>query len=211
VSTACAQASDGLAQLGSQASVISYLKYIKQSEATDRKERMTTYPDVARIIQIAWEFGPNGSISLEQLKRKLVILLMVDTAARPSDLWWLYATTEGKYRQIEFIGDSDVRIRYFWPKEVDPFSSRTNATNTWFSQWVVIKGTGFEQAVGDLAPESSRTVAVKPTGETGLSIAFDKDGQRVTHGPAGYFEASGLYKVTATIRPDGSVTVTDDL
>ena len=150
VSTACAQASDGLAQLGSQASVISYLKYIKQSEATDRRERMTTYPDVARILQIAWEFGPNGSISLEQLKRKLVILLMVDTAARPSDLWRLYATTEGKYRQIEFIGDSDVRVRYFWPKEVDPFSSRTNATNTWFSQWVVIKGT---------APASADTVA----------------------------------------------------
>ena len=89
VSTACAQASDGLAQLGSQASVINYLKYIKQNEAPDRRERMTTYPDVARIIQIAWEFGPNESISLEQLKRKLVILLMVDTAARPSDLWRL--------------------------------------------------------------------------------------------------------------------------
>jgi len=76
---------------------------------------------------------------------------------------------------------------------------------------VVIKGTGFEQAVGDLAPASSRTVSVKPTGETGLSIAFDKDGQRVTHGPSGYFEASGMYQVTATIRPDGSVAVTEDL
>jgi len=76
---------------------------------------------------------------------------------------------------------------------------------------VVIKGTGFEQTVGDLAPASSRTVSVKPTGETGLSIAFDKDGQRVTHGPSGYFEASGMYQVTATIRPDGSVAVTEDL
>jgi hypothetical protein len=150
VSTACAQAFDGLAQLGAQASVVSYLKYIKQSEAPDRRERMTTYPDVTRIIQIVWEFGPNGNISLEQLKRKLVVLLMVDTAARPSDLWRLYATTEGKYRQIEFIGDSDVRIRYFWPKEVDPFFSCTNATNTWFSQWVLIKGT---------APASTDTVA----------------------------------------------------
>ena len=134
VSTACAQASDGLAQLGSQASVVSYLKYVKQSEAPDRKERMITYPDVARLIQIAWAAGPNDNLSLDQLKRKLVILLMVDTAARPSDLWRLYRTTVGKYRQIEFVGESDVRIRYFWPKEVDPFSSRTNATNTWFSQ-----------------------------------------------------------------------------
>jgi hypothetical protein len=114
---------------------------VKQREAPDRLERMVTYPDVARIIQIAWEIGPNTNISLDQLKRKLVTLLMVDTASRPSDLWRLYATTEGKYRQIEFIGESDVRIRYFWPKEVDPFSSRTNATNTWFSQWVLIRGT----------------------------------------------------------------------
>lgn len=141
ISTACAQASDGLAQLGSQASVVSYLKYIKQSEAPDRRERMITYPDVARLIQVAWEFGPNGNLSLDELKRKLVVLLMVDTAARPSDLWRLYTTMAGKYRQIEFMGERDVRIRYFWPKEVDPFSGRTNATNTWFSQWVVVRGT----------------------------------------------------------------------
>ena len=150
VSSACAQASDGLAQLGSQASVIAFLKYVKQHEAPDRRERMVTYPDVARLIQIAWEFGPNGNISLEQLKRKLVILLLVDTAARPSDIWRLNNTSVGKYRQIEFLGESDVRIRYYWPKEVDPFSSRTNATNTWFSQWVVIKGT---------VPASTDTVA----------------------------------------------------
>jgi hypothetical protein len=150
VSTACAQASDGLAQLGSQTSVISFLKYVKQHEAPDRRERMLVYPDVARLIQIAWEFGPNGNINLEQLKRKLLILLMVDTAARPSDVWRLNATVVGKYRQIEFVGDRDARIRYYWPKEVDPFSSRTNATNTWFSQWVPIQGT---------VPASTDTVA----------------------------------------------------
>jgi hypothetical protein len=150
VSTACAQASDGLAQLGSQASVVSFLKYVKQHEAPDRRERMLIYPDVARLIQMAWEFGPNASLNLEQLKRKLVILLMVDTAARSSDIWRLNSTLTGKYRQIEFLGDSDARVRYYWPKEVDPFSSRTNATNTWFSQWVVIKGT---------EPSSTDTVA----------------------------------------------------
>jgi hypothetical protein len=86
ISIACAQASDGLVQLGTQDSVIRFLKGAKQSEAPDRKERMLAYPDVARLIQVAWEFGPNANISLEQLKRKLVILLMVDTAARPSDI-----------------------------------------------------------------------------------------------------------------------------
>ena len=141
VSTACAQASDGLAQLGSQASVVSFLKFVKQHEAPDRRERMLVYPDVVRLIQEAWAYGPNENLSVDQLKRKLVILLMVDTAARPSDIGRLYRTTVGKYRQIEFLGETDVRLRYFWPKEVDPFSSRTNATNTWFSQWVVIQGT----------------------------------------------------------------------
>ncbi len=87
ISTACAQASDGLVQLGTQDSVIRFLKGAKQSEAPDRKERMLAYPDVARLIQVAREFGPNANIGLEQLKRKLVILLMVDTAARPSDIW----------------------------------------------------------------------------------------------------------------------------
>jgi hypothetical protein len=90
ISTACAQASDGLVQLGTQDSVIRFLKGAKQSEAPDRKERMLAYPDVARLIQVAWEFGPNANIGLEQLKRKLVILLMVDTAARPSDIWRLF-------------------------------------------------------------------------------------------------------------------------
>ena len=150
ISIACAQASDGLVQLGTQDSVIRFLKGAKQSEAPDRKERMLAYPDVARLIQVAWEFGPNASIGLEQLKRKLVILLMVDTAARPSDLWRLFRTLTGKYRQIEFVGQTDVRVRYYWPKEVDPFSSRTNATNTWFSQWVLIRGT---------TPASTDTVA----------------------------------------------------
>jgi hypothetical protein len=150
VSSACAQASDGQVQLGTQDSVIRFLKMAKQSEAPDRLERMMVYPDVARLIQVAWELGPNANLGLEQLKRKLVILLMVDTAARPSDIWRLYRTTTGKYRQIEFVGDSDVKLRYYWPKEVDPFSSRTNATNTWFSQWVLVRGT---------TPASTDTVA----------------------------------------------------
>jgi hypothetical protein len=65
---------------------------------------------VAKLIQIAWEFGPNGNLGLEALKRKLVILLMVDTAARPSDIWRLYRTIVGKYSQIEFLGETDVQI-----------------------------------------------------------------------------------------------------
>ncbi len=62
VSSACAQTPDGSAHLGSQASVIAFLKMVKQHEAPDRRERIIVYPDVARLIQIAWEFGPNGNV-----------------------------------------------------------------------------------------------------------------------------------------------------
>jgi hypothetical protein len=69
VSSACAQASDGQVQLGTQDSVIRFLKMAKQSEAPDRLERMMVYPDVAQLIQVAWELGPNANLGLEQLKR----------------------------------------------------------------------------------------------------------------------------------------------
>ena len=42
-------------------------------------------------------------------------------------------------------------LRYFWPKEVMPGSSRSNATNTYFSTWVRVSGT---------EPNTINTVAV---------------------------------------------------
>jgi hypothetical protein len=142
VSSACAQDSDGQVPLGTQDSVIRFLTMAKQSEAPDRLERMMVYPEVALLIQVAWELGLNANLGLEQLKRKLVILLMGDTAARPSDIWRLYRTTTGKYRQIGFVGDSDVKLRITGLKRWPPFfASRTNATNTWFAQGVLVRGT----------------------------------------------------------------------
>jgi hypothetical protein len=63
IATAYAHASDDQMQLGAQDSVVRYLKHVIQSEAPDRKERMVVYPDVIQLIQIAWEFGPNGNVS----------------------------------------------------------------------------------------------------------------------------------------------------
>jgi hypothetical protein len=65
---------------------------------------------------------------------------MIDTAARPSDIHRLFRTMTGRNAQIRFE-DKDMSIRYFWSKEVDPGSSRTNSTNTYFSSWVKIHGT----------------------------------------------------------------------
>jgi len=65
---------------------------------------------------------------------------MVDSAARPSDIHRLFRTMTGRHSQIRFEAN-DMLIRYFWSKEVDPGSSRSNSTNTYFSKWVKIHGT----------------------------------------------------------------------
>jgi hypothetical protein len=65
---------------------------------------------------------------------------MVDTAARPSDLHRLFRTTTGRNSQIRFE-NTNMFIRYFWSKEVDPGSSRANSTNIFFSKWVKVCGT----------------------------------------------------------------------
>lgn len=74
---------------------------------------------------------------------------------------------------------------------------------------VVVSGTGFESALGDLAPGASIAVEVAPTGETGLSLSFERDGARATLGPQGYFENSGSYSVRAVVAKDGTLRVDD--
>jgi hypothetical protein len=76
---------------------------------------------------------------------------------------------------------------------------------------VVVSGNGFEHPLGAIAPGARAEVRVQPRGETGLTLAFERGGRRVVHGPDGYFEASGGYKVVATVRADGSVEVRDEL
>jgi hypothetical protein len=72
---------------------------------------------------------------------------------------------------------------------------------------LVISGSGFSEPLGTLAPGEKKTVEVTPSGDTGLALEFEAKG--ATHAPPadGYFEASGLYRVKATARPDFSVTV----
>ncbi len=98
------------------------------------------YGDVARLYEESWSFGPNDALCNRHLQDKLVLLLMLDTAARPSDLQHLYRITEGSQRQTLF-NDKDMQIRYFYSKEVHPGSARQNSSNTYFSSWVPVFGT----------------------------------------------------------------------
>ena len=141
ISMACREATDGDMALGDKESVKRFLKSVRIHEpAGPRKQRVPSYHDVTALFQEAWDFGPNECLCEGNLKEKLIILLMVDSAARPSDIHRLFRTTQGRNAQIRFEGN-DMFIRYFWSKEVDPGSSRSNSTNVYFSKWVKIHGT----------------------------------------------------------------------
>jgi hypothetical protein len=141
VSMTCREASDGAITLGDRDSVKRFLKSVRIHDPIGRrKQAVPSYHDVASLFQEAWAFGSDEGLCEGHLKEKLVILLMVDMAARPSDIHRLFRTMTGRNAQIRFEGN-DMPIRYFWSKEVDPGSSRTNSTNTYFSSLVTVHGT----------------------------------------------------------------------
>jgi hypothetical protein len=151
ISVACMEATDGGVHLGRKHSVKQFLKSVRQQAPVGpKKAAAPEYEDLARLYEEVWRFGPNSALCLGHLKEKLLLLLIMDLAARPSDLMCIYRILSGRHSQIRFEG-KDMSLRYFWPKEVMPGSSRRNATNTYFSTWVKVSAT---------KPETLNTVAV---------------------------------------------------
>jgi len=74
---------------------------------------------------------------------------------------------------------------------------------------VVASGEGFTEFLGSIPQGNQRHATIQPTGESSLKLEFDVDGKHFASEPSGYFEASGHYKLTATVRSDFSVTVKD--
>jgi hypothetical protein len=73
--------------LGDKDSVTRFLKSIRIRELVRRRKQIVPdYYDVAALFQEAWDFGPNDCHCEGNLKEKLIILLIVDSAARPSDI-----------------------------------------------------------------------------------------------------------------------------
>jgi hypothetical protein len=117
VSMACREATDGSISLGDKDSMKRFLKLARIHESAGRRKKLApSYHDVAILFQEAWEFGPNDNLCEGHLKEKLIILLMVDTAARPSDLHRLFRTITGRNSQIRFE-QTHMFIRYFWSKD----------------------------------------------------------------------------------------------
>ena len=74
---------------------------------------------------------------------------------------------------------------------------------------VVASGEGFTEFLGSIPQGNQRHATIQPTGESSLKLEFDVDGKHFASEPSGYFEASGHYKLTVTVRSDFSVTVKD--
>ena len=76
---------------------------------------------------------------------------------------------------------------------------------------LVVSGSGFSEPIGSLAPGAQTIVEVRPSSDTGLSLTFEAKGTKYAPPADGYFEASGLYRVKATVKPDFAVKVESEI
>ncbi len=77
--------------------MIALLKSVRIHQPVGPRRRRIPdgYGDVARLYEEAWSFGPNDALCNRHLQDELVLLLMLDTEARPSDVQNLYHVVEG--------------------------------------------------------------------------------------------------------------------
>ena len=139
ISMACVEASDGKFQPGKSYTVTSFMEGERRQRPVRRKDT-GEYADMALLYQEAWLYGPDSALTLGHMKERVVMLLMADTACRPSDLSKLYRVYEGWQCQMDFV-PTGVKLRFFYPKEVVPGTSRDNATGYYFSSWVMVLST----------------------------------------------------------------------
>lgn len=140
ISMACTVASDGKVQQGKSKSVTTLLKGFRVNRPIRQKGTSGEYADVVLLYEEAWLYGPTEALTLRHKKERALMLLAADTACRPSDLSKLFRVFSGNQAQIVFF-DGGVRVRFFYPKETDPGSSRQNTTNYYFSKWIVVHHT----------------------------------------------------------------------
>ena len=91
-----------------------------------------------------------------------------------------------------------------------PVVTISNHSSTTLSN-LVVSGSGFSERVGTVVAGGQHRVAVHPKGESGVRVAFVAGGQHIDSGEQGYFEATGGYRVSATVGTNLSVSVSSDL
>ena len=82
-----------------------------------------------------------------------------------------------------------------------PIITITNSSDAVLAN-LVVSGSGFSEHIESLAPGTSKTVVVRPRGESGLRLSFDARGRHVDVDDLAYIESSGGYRVVIDVRPD---------
>ena len=139
ISMACVEATDGKLQPGKSHSVTTFLHGERRAKPV-RRLGTGEYSDVALLFQEIWLYGPTSALTLGHKKARAILCLAADTAARPSDIAKLFRIYNGWRQQIVYTTNG-MKVRFFFPKEVDPGSSRNNATGYYFSSWVEVRDT----------------------------------------------------------------------
>jgi hypothetical protein len=136
---ACVEASDQQYQPG-KSFTVSKLFEGERRRRPVRRAGTGEYADMALLYEEMWRYGPSSAMTVGQKKKRIVVLLAADSAARPSDIAKLFRKFDSWQQQIVFTSWG-VKIRFFYTKEIVPGSARDNATGYWFTTWVSIKKT----------------------------------------------------------------------
>ena len=146
LSTAFAFSTAGERDLAKEYLVRAHMDGLKVTEPLKvLKKHRQKYVDPALVLEYLFTLGPNGCLTTERLAKKFATLSFIDLAARPSDLASLLRISVPAafktMKSVSLDGNEVLQLRYFWPKEVRPRSSRKNSTGTFFSTWVNVHNT----------------------------------------------------------------------
>jgi hypothetical protein len=97
--------------LGQATIVKNFFKGLRMSDVP--RQKYVKYFDVSVIFSKLWSFGPDAYLSRKRLRRKALLLVMIDAHARSSDL-------AGMFREMIFFSTPNLRMRYFRPKSWRP-------------------------------------------------------------------------------------------
>jgi hypothetical protein len=134
ISMACVEASDQQYQPG-KSFTVSKLFEGERRRRPVRRAGTGEYADMALLYEEMWRYGPSSAMTVGQKKKRIVVLLAADSAARPSGIAKLFRKFDSWQQQIVFTSWG-VKIRFFYTKEIVPGSARDNATGYWFTTWV---------------------------------------------------------------------------
>lgn len=75
---------------------------------------------------------------------------------------------------------------------------------------IVISGAGFNERIDSLASGEKTSFIVRPTGDSGIRVSFNADGERIDAAEQG-FVSKGSHHVAILIKADLTVSVSVEL